>query len=50
LDPGVVLIEKPFTQQGLLAKVREVLDAEPPGSPSGDLSASTEDDGSGAPA
>ena len=27
LEPGVVLIEKPFTEQGLLAKVREVLDA-----------------------
>ncbi len=27
LDAGVVLIEKPFTEQGLLAKVREVLDA-----------------------
>jgi hypothetical protein len=30
LDAGVVLIEKPFTQQGLLAKVREVLDSPVP--------------------
>jgi hypothetical protein len=28
LEEGVVLIEKPFTERGLLAKVREVLDAE----------------------
>jgi hypothetical protein len=26
LDTGVVLIGRPFTQQGLLAKVRDVLD------------------------
>jgi nitrogen-specific signal transduction histidine kinase len=32
LEAGVVLIEKPFTEKGLLAKVREVLDA--PMSPS----------------
>jgi hypothetical protein len=26
LDPGVTLVEKPFTEAALLAKVREVLD------------------------
>jgi len=48
LDAGVVLIEKPFTQQGLLAKVREVLDAEPPGSASGHVPGPTDDNGGGA--
>ena len=27
LDPGVVLLEKPFAEQSLLGRVREVLDA-----------------------
>jgi len=25
LDPGVILVEKPFTENGLMTKVREVL-------------------------
>jgi len=29
LDPGVTLLEKPFTEAGLLAKAREVLEEEP---------------------
>jgi hypothetical protein len=29
LDPGVTLLEKPFTEAALLAKAREVLDEEP---------------------
>jgi signal transduction histidine kinase len=31
LDAGVELVEKPFTEAGLMTKVREVLDAERPG-------------------
>jgi PAS domain S-box-containing protein len=27
LDPGVILLEKPFTQEGLMVKVREAIDA-----------------------
>ena len=26
LDPGVILLEKPFTESGLLTKIKEVLD------------------------
>jgi hypothetical protein len=28
LDPGVILVEKPFSEPALLDQVREVLDAE----------------------
>jgi hypothetical protein len=30
LDPGVTLVEKPFTETSLIARIREVLDTAKP--------------------
>jgi hypothetical protein len=30
LDPGLAFIQKPFTAEGLILKIREVFGAEPP--------------------